>query len=53
MDGEHRGPIEMIGALGGLTMVAMPFAYRVDKRLIPAMWTVAAGGMLAAEGGLL
>jgi len=43
----------MIGALGGVTLVAMPMAYRLDKRLVPAMWTGASAAMVAAEGGLL
>lgn len=43
----------MIGALGGLTLVAMLLTYRVEARLIPAMWAAAAGAMLAVEGGLL
>lgn len=43
----------MIGALGGVTLVAMLLVYRLDKRLIPLMWTVAVVGMLAYAGGLL
>jgi len=45
--------VEMIGALGGVTLVAMLLSYRVDRRLVPAMWTIAVAGMLAHAGGLL
>jgi len=41
----------MIGALGGVTLVAMLLTYRVDPRLVPVMWTVTVGAMLAVVGG--
>jgi hypothetical protein len=31
----------MLGALGGVTLLAMMLSYRVDKRLVPCEWAVA------------
>jgi hypothetical protein len=31
----------MLGALGGVTLLAMILSYRVDARLVPCEWAVA------------